>query len=123
MKLYITLYCDINHGHIIHSHGEFLMIFATLYVMLVIFLVVLILLQSQGSDGLGGLGSSQYNLGAVFSAKSFCGGIAKLTCFVALAFVISTLAMVAYYAKDAHKNSVADRIISEQESSQVPLDG
>lgn len=79
-----------------------------LQIILTLIIVVAVLLQKSSSIGLGAYSGSNESL---FGAKGPMGFLAKFTFTVGILFVVNTLALGYFYAKE-HNKSVADMIPS-----------
>ena len=78
-------------------------IFLVTQVILSIFITVLVLLQKTSSSGLGVYSGSNDSL---FGAKGALGFITKLTMAIGFIFVLNTLALGYFYAKQSSKSII-----------------
>ncbi len=98
------------------------MILEILQIVLVIILVVLVLLQSPGTNILSGFGGSQQGLSSIFSVNSSSSIMSKITAIVAAAFMVNTLLLAGFSARDMKKKLIAEEIEQEnQEKSNAPV--
>lgn len=93
-------------------------IFLIAQFVIAIILTIAVLLQKSSSIGLGAYSGSNESL---FGAKGPAGFLAKFTFFMALVFVLNTLALGYVYNKES-KDSLAEQIVSEEkkEKSAIP---
>jgi len=91
------------------------------HIVLVSALVLVILLQRSGNDGLSGLGGGGGNAGgnSIFSVRGSANFLTRITSFLATGFICSSLAL-AYIA--SHRDggtSLADKIAAEKPTAPV----
>ncbi len=93
-------------------------ILLAIHIILVVSLVLVILIQRTGNDGLSGLsggGSSGGGAGAIFSARGSANFLTRTTAFLAAGFICTSLAL-AYLASHSESSSIADRIAAEEKA-------
>lgn len=85
-------------------------IFLIAQFVIAVILTIAVLLQKSSSIGLGAYSGSNESL---FGAKGPAGFLAKFTFFMALVFVLNTLAL-GYMYNSASKDSLAEQIVADE---------
>ncbi len=84
-----------------------------IHLAIVISMVLCILIQRTNTDGLSGLGGGSSSGNALFSVRGKANILTKITTFLALGFLITSLTL-AYMANHHAQNSLVDKIVTEK---------
>lgn len=90
-----------------------------IHITLVVALVLVILVQRTGNDGLSGLGggNSGAGAGAIFSARGSANFLTRTTAILATGFICTSLALAYINSHKEGGNSIADSIAAEQKTA------
>lgn len=89
-----------------------------IHIILVVALVLIILVQRTGSDGLSGLGGGS-SQGAIFSARGSANFLTRTTAILATGFICTSLALAYIASHRGGSTSIADKIAAEQKANPV----
>lgn len=84
-----------------------------IHMIIVVAMILVILVQRTNTDGLSGLGGGSSSGNALFSVRGKANILTKLTSFLALGFLITSLTL-AYMANHRTNKSLVDKIVSDK---------
>ena len=94
-------------------HGKMQNIVLIIHLVIVVSMILAILIQRTNTDGLSGLGGGSSSGNALFSVRGKANILTKITSFLAIGFLTTSLTL-AYMANHRASHSLVDKIITEK---------